>query len=125
MNDTLLANSAVIADFRHKTPGSARLHLQASRSLPSGIAHDSRNLSPYPIYVERAEGPRKWDVDGNAYVDYFGGHGALRFGNRVSGFDYGVISFLSFHLLWPRQLSAFGLEEHDYLRRAQTTEKKA
>ncbi|WP_119419072.1 aspartate aminotransferase family protein [Desertibaculum subflavum] len=81
MNDTLLANSAVIADFRRRTPGSARLHEEASRSLPSGIAHDSRHLSPYPIYVERAEGPRKWDVDGNEYVDYFGGHGALLLGH--------------------------------------------
>lgn len=52
-------------------------------------------------------------------------YAALRFGNRISGFDYGVISFLSFHLFWPRQLSAFVLEEHDYLRRAPMTEKKA
>src|SRR5204863_9259959 len=36
---------------------------------------------PYPIYVARAAGPRKWDVDGNEYVDYFGGHGALLFGH--------------------------------------------
>ena len=25
--------------------------------------------------------PRKWDVDGNCYVDYFGGHGALLLGH--------------------------------------------
>lgn len=81
MNDTPLANSAIIADFRQKTPGSARLHAEALQALPSGIAHDSRQLSPYPIYVDRAEGPRKWDVDGNEYVDYFGGHGALLLGH--------------------------------------------
>ena len=50
--------------------------------LPSGITHDSRYTRPYGIYVDRAEGPRKWDVDGNAYVDYFGGHGALLLGHR-------------------------------------------
>jgi len=49
---------------------------------------------------------------------------ALRFGNRVSGFDYGVISFLSFHFFWPRQLSGFALEEHDYLRQTASGEKK-
>ncbi len=81
MNTMLLDNSAVIADFRAKTPGSARLHAEASDLLPSGIAHDSRQLSPYPIYVARALGPRKWDVDGNEYVDYFGGHGALLLGH--------------------------------------------
>ena len=31
--------------------------------------------------VERAEGSRKWDVDGNEYVDYTMGHGALILGH--------------------------------------------
>ena len=48
---------------------------------PAGLTHDSRTLLPYPIYVARASGPRKWDVDGNEYVDYFGGHGALLLGH--------------------------------------------
>jgi len=49
--------------------------------LPSGIAHDSRHVDPYGIYIDRASGPHKWDVDGNRYVDYFGGHGALILGH--------------------------------------------
>ena len=44
--------------------------------------HDSRHLDPYPIYVNRAAGSRKWDVDGNEYVDYYGGHGALLLGHN-------------------------------------------
>jgi len=50
--------------------------------MPSGLAHDSRNFDPYPIYVARAQGPVKWDVDGNRYVDYFGGHGSLLLGHN-------------------------------------------
>jgi glutamate-1-semialdehyde 2,1-aminomutase len=38
-------------------------------------------LDPYPLFVERAAGPRKWCVDGHEYVDYFGGHGALLLGH--------------------------------------------
>jgi glutamate-1-semialdehyde 2,1-aminomutase len=34
------------------------------------------------MYVARASGSRKWDVDGNEYVDYFGGHGALILGHN-------------------------------------------
>jgi glutamate-1-semialdehyde 2,1-aminomutase len=64
-----------------RTPRSAALYAEACRILPAGLTHDSRMTSPYPIYVERAEGARKWDVDGNEYVDYFGGHGALLFGH--------------------------------------------
>ena len=40
------------------------------------------NFDPYPIYVDHALGPVKWDVDGNRYVDYFGGHGALILGHN-------------------------------------------
>jgi glutamate-1-semialdehyde 2,1-aminomutase len=67
--------------YRSRTRRSAELYARACRVLPAGLTHDSRAASPYPIYVERAAGPRKWDVDGNEYVDYFGGHGALLFGH--------------------------------------------
>src|SRR5208282_2048169 len=77
-----LTNSRIVASYRERTPGSAALAKQASELLPSGIAHDARYLEPYGIYVERAQGPHKWDVDGNCYVDYFGGHGAHLFGHR-------------------------------------------
>src|SRR5206468_4858430 len=33
-------------------------------------------------YVARAEGAYKWDVDGNRYVDYWMGHGALLLGHN-------------------------------------------
>ena len=68
-------------DYRNRTSGSAMLYAEAREVLPAGLTHDSRITSPYPIYVARAAGPRKWDVDGNEYVDYFGGHGALLFGH--------------------------------------------
>ena len=50
--------------------------------MPSGLSHDSRHFDPYPLYVTRALGPVKWDVDNNKYVDYFGGHGALILGHN-------------------------------------------
>ena len=68
-------------EYRTRTSGSAMLYAEAREVLPAGLTHDSRITSPYPIYVARAAGPRKWDVDGNEYVDYFGGHGALLFGH--------------------------------------------
>jgi glutamate-1-semialdehyde 2,1-aminomutase len=68
--------------YRARTARSAELFREALGVLPSGITHDSRHLPPYGIYVERAEGARKWDADGNEYVDYFGGHGALLLGHN-------------------------------------------
>jgi glutamate-1-semialdehyde 2,1-aminomutase len=74
-------NSRIVAAYVEKTPGSAALHAKAKASLPSGIVHDSRHTDPYPIYAKRAAGPRKWDVDGNGLVDYYGGHGSLLLGH--------------------------------------------
>ena len=79
--DMLASNSAIIQAYRAKTPGSAVLAAEARELLPSGIVHDARHLEPYGIYVTRAEGSRKWDQDGNEYVDYAGGHGALLLGH--------------------------------------------
>src|SRR5919108_1845026 len=74
-------NSAIVTDYKARTQGSGALFERARKVLPSGITHDARYLDPYSIHVARARGPRKWDVDGNEYVDYFGGHGALLFGH--------------------------------------------
>ncbi|MBL8214467.1 MAG: aminotransferase class III-fold pyridoxal phosphate-dependent enzyme [Bryobacterales bacterium] len=74
--------SRILAAYEERTPGSRRLHQQASALLPNGVTHVGRYLHPYPIYVERAQGSRKWDVDGNEYVDFFGGHGALILGHN-------------------------------------------
>ncbi len=78
----MLTNSRIVAAYRERTPSSAALAAQAGELFPSGLTHDSRHLLPYGIYVDRARGPRKWDVDGHEYVDYFGGHGALLLGHN-------------------------------------------
>jgi glutamate-1-semialdehyde 2,1-aminomutase len=82
MSASTLPNATLIATYEAMTPGSAALSKKAKTLLPSGIAHDGRHFDPYPLYVQRALGPVKWDVDNNKYVDYFGGHGALILGHN-------------------------------------------
>jgi glutamate-1-semialdehyde 2,1-aminomutase len=67
--------------YRRTLPGSWARWERACRVIPGGITHDSRHLVPFPLYVARAEGPRKWDVDGREYIDYWMGHGALFLGH--------------------------------------------
>ncbi len=76
-----LIDSPIVEEYCRKTPGSAQLAERAREIFPSGITHDVRNVEPYGIYVNRAQGSHKWDVDGNEYVDYTGGHGALLLGH--------------------------------------------
>jgi glutamate-1-semialdehyde 2,1-aminomutase len=75
------SNSRIVAAWRDRTPGSAELAREAAQLFPSGITHDGRFTDPYGPYVVRASGAHKWDVDGNRYVDFYGGHGALILGH--------------------------------------------
>jgi glutamate-1-semialdehyde 2,1-aminomutase len=60
---------------------SHRLHEQAKKLFPNGVTHDLRHLEPFPVYIDRAEGAHKWDVDGHELIDYWSGHGALLLGH--------------------------------------------
>jgi glutamate-1-semialdehyde 2,1-aminomutase len=68
-------------EFRARHPRAAALAERARAAIPGGITHDIRHLLPFPVYIERARGTRKWDVDGHEYVDYWMGHGALFLGH--------------------------------------------
>ena len=78
---TNLKDSKLYQDYLAKTPASAQRFQQARELFPSGVTHYGRHLRPHPLFVSHAKGSRKWDVDGNEYVDYFGGHGALILGH--------------------------------------------
>ncbi|HOX38169.1 MAG TPA: aminotransferase class III-fold pyridoxal phosphate-dependent enzyme [Candidatus Brocadiia bacterium] len=78
----MAADGIIEREFRKKFPGSAALYEKAQKCFPSGVTHDGRFLKPFPIYIRRAEGSRKWDVDGNEIIDYWVGHGSLILGHR-------------------------------------------
>ncbi len=72
---------SIVEQFKNRTPKSRRLFGRAVGAMPGGITHDLRRQHPYPLYVSHGEGSRKWDADGNEYIDYHGGHGALLLGH--------------------------------------------
>jgi len=67
--------SAVELDdaYAKSLPNSQQLFTRAQRIFPDGVTHDNRRMQPFPIYIERAEGAYKWDVDGHRYIDYWMG----------------------------------------------------
>lgn len=67
--------------YRRLHPRSLALYEQASDLFPSGVTHDARYATPFPLYIQRSAGAHKWDVDGNEIVDYWTGHGALLLGH--------------------------------------------
>ena len=77
----MVTTESILDIYRRTHAGSERLYRESLRTFPSGVTHDIRYVSPFPIFVERALGSRKWDVDGNEYIDYVMGHGALFLGH--------------------------------------------
>ena len=62
-------------------PISSDLYQRARNVLAGGVGHDLRHARPLPMYIQRGAGGRKWDVDGNEYVDFLMGNGALMLGH--------------------------------------------
>lgn len=62
-------------------PGSRKRFEKARVIFPAGVTHDTRMMSPFPVYIDRAKGSKKWDVDGHELIDYFVGHGSMLLGH--------------------------------------------
>ncbi len=62
---------------------SRRLYEKAKRLLPGGVDSPVRAFEPYPFFIERGEGSRIRDVDGNQYVDYCLAYGPLILGHQA------------------------------------------
>jgi len=67
--------------FAGKTQRSKELYDRACKVLPAGVSYGIRVIPPYPFFVEKAQGVKLRDVDGNEYTDFWVGHGALILGH--------------------------------------------
>src|SRR5579872_4537418 len=60
------------------------LFARAQAVIPGGVnspVRAFRSVGGSPYFVERAEGPYIWDVDGNRYIDYVQSYGASILGH--------------------------------------------
>jgi len=60
---------------------SRNLFSDAKKVIPSGVNSPVRYIEPYPFFVKRAKGSSLWDEDGNKYLDFCNGYGALLLGH--------------------------------------------
>jgi glutamate-1-semialdehyde 2,1-aminomutase len=67
--------------FLERAPKATEMGLQANRSLAGGVTSSWQISEPQPIWIDRGQGSRVWDVDGNEYVDLHGGYGAMLAGH--------------------------------------------
>lgn len=67
--------------YRQEFAQSERLYARAVDVFPSGVTHDARYMRPFPVYVDKALGSKKWSVEGHELIDYWTGHGSLMLGH--------------------------------------------
>ena len=92
----------IVEEYRRTHPKSDELHRRAVKLFAAnGATHFVRVLEPFRPYITHAKGSRKWDVDGNEYIDYTMSHGAMILGHShpdvvravqeqaAKGFQYG------------------------------------
>lgn len=65
------------------TEESRRWHERARAVEPGGVQGEGRYYEPYPLFIDRVDGARIWDVDGNEYIDYH-----ASFGPAVLGYNH-------------------------------------
>ena len=69
------------AVLRERTAGSGRMFDRAATVMPGGVPSSFQRNDPWPVYLERGEGARVWDVDGNEYLDFHNGFGVMCVGH--------------------------------------------
>ncbi|MGA8015558.1 MAG: aspartate aminotransferase family protein [Candidatus Dormiibacterota bacterium] len=69
------------AAFREHRTRSHELWRHAAEHIPGGVASSFQDKPPQPVFIERGQGSRVWDVDGNEYVDFHNGFGVMLVGH--------------------------------------------
>jgi glutamate-1-semialdehyde 2,1-aminomutase len=60
----------ILQRYEARTPKSRQHNETAGRFLPGGDTRSVAFFPPYPVYAERGQGARLYDVDGNTYLDF-------------------------------------------------------
>lgn len=68
-------------DYKQKYAASLPYSCRARKIIAGATTHDRRGFGPFGVYIDHAEGARKWDIAGNALIDYWMGHGSLLCGH--------------------------------------------
>jgi glutamate-1-semialdehyde 2,1-aminomutase len=73
--DALIAREEAALEPKHRA--SIEYRALAERHVAGGVASSWQASPPHAIYVDRGQGSHIWDIDGNEYVDYHLGYGAM------------------------------------------------
>jgi glutamate-1-semialdehyde 2,1-aminomutase len=70
-----------MAKLAERTPESKNRYERGVKVMPGGVPSSFQVNDPWPVYLERGDGARVWDVDGHEYVDFHNGFGVMCIGH--------------------------------------------
>jgi glutamate-1-semialdehyde 2,1-aminomutase len=83
---------------------SQALFERATRSIAGGVNSGIRKMeAPVPLYFAKGSGPNLWDVDGNHYLDFQLGQGALLYGHAPAGMAEAIAAQAKLGIHWAAQ----------------------
>jgi glutamate-1-semialdehyde 2,1-aminomutase len=85
----------IVDEFRARTPKSATAFELAKRAMPGGDTRTVAFHAPYPLTIERGEGYRLVDIDGNEYIDALNNYTSLIHGHANAAINAAVTAQLS------------------------------
>lgn len=75
---------SVVAAYEKKTPRSKKLNEESRKYIvPMGAPAYMIWHRPYPLFIDKAEGSKMYDVDGNEYIDFFIDQGISFIGHKA------------------------------------------
>lgn len=75
-------------------PKSKAMITEAKAYIPGGVQHNLAFNYPFPLVIDRAEGPYLYDLDGNRYIDFLQAGGPTVLGSNPSAVLEQVIELL-------------------------------
>ena len=73
--DTLIEEEEATLEPKHRA--SIAYREVAERTIAGGVASSWQASPPHAIYIDHGLGNRLWDIDGNEYLDFHLGYGAM------------------------------------------------
>ena len=98
--------NAIEERFRKQTLRSAQLAERAEHVMPGGDTRTTTYHRPYPLAIERGEGPFLFDVDGNRYIDLLGNYTSLVHGHAYPPIAEALVRAARNGTAWPARSRA-------------------
>jgi glutamate-1-semialdehyde 2,1-aminomutase len=90
-----------VATYEARFPQSEALMRRAAGVMPGGNTRTTAHYAPFPLAIDRADGPFLWDADGNRLIDLLLNYTSLVHGHRYPPVMEAVTAVLERGTAWP------------------------